>query len=66
VNERIRGQVDVACTQGEINVWLNGRRRGVVVLKVLYQSEAEGLELGNAKLSNLVAYLADYTIFRLL
>lgn len=45
------GSALIGMREGETNAWqgLDGRRRSVTVLKVLYQPEANRLDLGDAK-----------------
>jgi regulator of nucleoside diphosphate kinase len=45
------GSALIGIREGETNAWrgLDGRRRSVTLLKVLYQPEAKGLDLGDAE-----------------
>lgn len=45
------GSALIGMLEGQTNTWrgLDGRRRSVTILKVLYQPEAKGLDLGDAE-----------------
>jgi hypothetical protein len=60
------GSALLGMREGETNAWqgLDGRRRSVAILKVLYQPEANGLATPSLILPNMLAYLPDCTIFR--